>query len=151
MRLGIISDTHGTITSRALQALQNADHILHAGDITTPEVIRALETIAPVTAIRGNMDHSQWGRNLPVTDMLEFNGVYFYMLHNLHALDIDPKAAGVQVVISGHTHQSDIRTIDGVLYFNPGSASHGRHGNSESVGQIELNNGRIVPGIITLG
>ena len=96
------------------------------------------------------MDHDSWGKNLPVTDIFEFQGVCFYMLHNLQALDIDPPAAGVQVVISGHTHQPEIKTIDSVLYFNPGSASLGRYGSPQSVGQIELTDGRITPRIISL-
>jgi len=150
MKLGIISDTHGTVTPQALSALQGSDRILHAGDITTPDVIQALETLAPVSAVRGNMDYGTTTANLPKTDILEFNGVTIYMLHNLDALDLDPKAAGIQIVIHGHTHQSDIKTIDTVLYFNPGSASHGRYGSPPSVGRIHLTNGNITPRIIAL-
>ena len=150
MKIGIISDTHGTITPQALDALKGVDRILHAGDVTTIDIIQALQRIAPVSAVRGNMDYGDMGHNLPPTDMLEFDGVCFYMLHNLHALDIDPPAAGVQVVISGHTHQPEIKTIGGVIYFNPGSASQGRYGSPPSVGQIELLDHRIIPRIIPL-
>jgi putative phosphoesterase len=119
MNLGIISDTHGTVTPQALSALKGSDRILHAGDITTPDVIQALKTLAPVIAVRGNMDYGATASNLPPAEMLEFDGTCIYMLHNLHTLDLDPKAAGIHIVIHGHTHQADMKTIDTVLYFNP--------------------------------
>jgi putative phosphoesterase len=150
MNLGIISDTHGTVTPQALSALKGSDRILHAGDITTPDVIQALKTLAPVIAVRGNMDYGATASNLPPAEMLEFDGTCIYMLHNLHTLDLDPKAAGIHIVIHGHTHQADMKTIDTVLYFNPGSASHGRYGSPPSVGQIHLTNGNIIPRIIAL-
>jgi len=150
LEIGIISDTHGSLSKQALDALSGVGHILHAGDIGSPGVLQALQTLAPISAVRGNMDGGQWCENLPRTDMLEIDRTTFYMLHDLHALDLDPRSAGVQIVIHGHTHQSANRTHDGVLYFNPGSASFGRHGGPLSVGRIELVDGQIVPRIILL-
>jgi uncharacterized protein len=150
MIIGIISDTHGTLTSKALDALNGVEYILHAGDIGGPEVLETLQNLAPTHAVRGNMDGGDWCGNVPGNDMLEINGTSFYLLHDLHTLDLDPPAAGIQVVVHGHTHQSANQTHAGVLYFNPGSASFGRHGGPLSVGRIELVNGRIVPRIILL-
>ena len=150
MHIGIISDTHGTLTRRALDALSGVDHILHAGDIGSPEVLQALRKVAPTDAVRGNTDGGDWSEDLPATDMLQVGNATFYLLHDLQALDLDPPAAGVQVVIHGHTHQAEHRTRNGVIYFNPGSASFRRHGGALSIGRIELSNGRIEPRIIVL-
>ena len=150
MQIGIISDTHGTLTRSALDALSGVDHILHAGDIGSPEVLQALRNVAPTDAVRGNTDGGDWLEDLPVTDMLQFGHTTFYLLHDLQTLDLDPPSAGVQVVIHGHTHQSEHRTRGGVIYFNPGSASFGRHGGSLSVGRIELVDGRVEPRIVVL-
>lgn len=150
MIIGIISDTHGILNSSAQQALAGVDHIVHAGDIDSPDVLKSLARIAPVSAVRGNMDQGHWAHKLPVSDLVAFEGVHFYLLHNLDQLDLDPIAAGIQVVISGHTHQSSIKTIQGVLYFNPGSASYGRHGGSLSVGRITVSSNRLTPRIVGL-
>ncbi len=150
MIIGIISDTHGILSEDALQALKGVDSIVHAGDVGGPQVLEYLGQIAPVTAVRGNMDHEAWAEPLPAFDMIGFDGTIFYVLHDLHTLDLDPSAAGVQIVVSGHTHQAAMKTVQGVLYFNPGSASHGRHGMPLSVGRIELTDGRIHPQIIQL-
>ena len=150
MFIGVISDTHGQLSEAALEALKGVHHIVHAGDIGGPELIPALERIAPVTAVRGNMDHGGWAQKLPPADMVALDGVYVYILHDIHTLDLDPLAAGVKVVISGHTHQAAMKTVDGVLYFNPGSASSGRYASPESVGIIELASNRIVPQILRL-
>jgi uncharacterized protein len=150
MIIGIISDTHGLLTSGALKALAGADRIVHAGDIDGPDVLKILARIAPVTAVRGNMDQGHWAQALPVSDLVAFNGTHFYTLHNLDKLDLDPMGAGIQVVISGHTHQPEIKIIQGVLYFNPGSASYGRHGGSLSVGRIEVTADGVHPRIIGL-
>jgi len=149
-KIGIISDTHGNLTKQALDALSGVDCILHAGDIGGSEVLKALISVAPTHAVRGNMDGGQWCEDLPKTDMLEIERTTFYLLHDLHSLDLDPRAAGVQIVIHGHTHQSADMMHDGVLYFNPGSASIGRHGGPLSVGRIELIDGRIVSRTIVL-
>jgi uncharacterized protein len=122
MRLGIISDTHGLLRPEAVEALRGVDLILHAGDVGGPEILTQLKTIAPVFAVRGNVDTEAWAEELPATTIVEANGVSFYVLHNLQHLDLKPEAAGVQAVISGHTHQPEQYERGGVLYLNPGSA-----------------------------
>jgi uncharacterized protein len=122
MRLGIISDTHGLLRPEAVEALRGVDLILHAGDVGGPEILAQLKTIAPVFAVRGNVDTEAWVEELPATTIVEANGVSFYVLHNLQQLDLKPEAAGVQAVISGHTHQPEQYERGGVLYLNPGSA-----------------------------
>jgi putative phosphoesterase len=150
MIIGVISDTHGFLSVAAQTALKGVDHILHAGDIDGPEILKALAEIAPVSAVRGNMDHGSWANGLHPADMISVDDILFYMLHNLDALDLDPAAAGVKVVISGHTHQAHIQTIHDVLYLNPGSASHGRYGSPASIAILTLSKDRIKPEIITL-
>lgn len=122
LRMGVISDTHGLLRPEALQALEGCQHILHAGDVGRPEVLEALRRLAPVTAVRGNVDRGDWAEALPLSEIIELNGVSIYMLHDLGTLDLNPAAAGFQVVISGHSHQPHIETRQGVLYLNPGSA-----------------------------
>lgn len=127
MRIGVISDTHGLLRNEALAALQGVDHILHAGDVGDIEILDALRKIAPVTAIRGNVDTHGACAALPATEMVELGGKNFYLVHSVHDLDISPAAAGVDCVVSGHSHQPEIRYSEklerrGVLYLNPGSA-----------------------------
>lgn len=150
MVIGVISDTHGTISEQALNALKGVDHIIHAGDVGDPVVAKALQNVAPTNIVRGNMDGGTWSKKLPPSDVFELDGITFYLLHDLYALDIDPLTAGIHIVISGHTHQPEIKRHKGVLYFNPGSASHGRYASPQSVGRIEITQGRIIPKIITL-
>ena len=141
--IGVISDTHGNLGTGTRAALQGADVILHAGDFDTPEVLDQLEKLAPVIAVRGNMDYGNWANPLPVTDMVELGGVYLYLLHNLNALDLDPAAAGIQIVVSGHTHQAAAIQSNGVLFLNPGSPTSPRYGSEPSVAMLRLNQGRI--------
>ena len=122
MRVGLISDTHGLVRPEALAALRGVEHILHAGDIGGAAVLEALGSIAPVTAVRGNNDSDAWGRTLPETDLVQLGGAWIYLVHDLGDLDIDPVAAGVDVVMSGHSHKPAIFGEDSVLYVNPGSA-----------------------------
>jgi putative phosphoesterase len=122
MRIGIISDTHGLLRNEALNALSGVDHILHAGDIGDASILDALGRIAPVTAIRGNIDTSGACAELPATEVIELGGKTFYMLHSLQNLDIKPAAAGIAVVVSGHSHHPSSERRNGVLYLNPGSA-----------------------------
>ena len=151
MKVGIISDTHGMLTHQALDALNGVDQILHAGDIGAPEVLRLLSAVAPVHAVRGNMDGGDWCQGLPYTDMVELDATTFYLLHDLNTLDLDPPSAGVRVVVHGHTHQAADKSHDGVLYFNPGSASRpGNPGGPLSLGILEIANGRIDRRIIIL-
>lgn len=122
MRLGIISDTHGLLRPEAVEALRGVDLIVHAGDVGGPEILTQLKTVAPVFAVRGNVDTQAWAQELPMTAMVEANGASFYVLHNLRELDLKPEAAGVKGVVSGHTHQPGQFEREGVLYLNPGSA-----------------------------
>jgi hypothetical protein len=121
-RAGVISDTHGLLRPEALAALAGVDHILHAGDVGDAKILDALRKIAPVTAIRGNIDGSGPCAALPATDLVELGGTAFYLLHDLKKLDLDPVAAGISVVVSGHSHKPAIESRRGVLYLNPGSA-----------------------------
>jgi uncharacterized protein len=126
MRVAVISDTHGLLRPEALTALTGSNHILHAGDVGDPAILDALSRIAPLTAIRGNIDMTGACANLPATEMVELGGMTFYMLHNLHDLDLDPVGAGISVVVSGHSHKPSIEWRKGVLYLNPGSAGSRR-------------------------
>jgi len=118
--VGVISDTHGLLRPEAEAALVGCNAIVHAGDIGKPEVLRGLEAIAPLTAIRGNVD--KWADTLPDTAVVEIEGRLLYVIHDVNELDLDPHAAGFDAVISGHSHMPGVRQKDGVLYLNPGSA-----------------------------
>ena len=141
MRIGLISDTHGLVRPEAIAALRGVDHILHAGDIGGAAVVEALSVIAPVTAIRGNNDTDPWGRALPDTEMVKLGDAWVYLVHDLGDLDIDPLAAGVDVVMSGHSHKPAIDERDGVIYVNPGSAGPRRFSLPISVGHLYLGAG----------
>lgn len=122
LRVGLISDTHNLLRPEALAFLQGSDLIVHAGDVCSPGILEALAAIAPVTAVRGNNDEGGWAQRLRETERLQAGGVVVYVVHDLAQLDIDPAAAGVRVVVSGHSHQPSVQERDGVLYVNPGSA-----------------------------
>jgi len=122
MRVGLISDTHGLLRPEAERALDGVDLIVHAGDVGHPEVLSKLKRIAPVFAVRGNVDREAWAQQLPLTTVVETGGASFYVLHNLRELDLRPDAAKFNFVISGHTHQAEQSVRQGVLYVNPGSA-----------------------------
>lgn len=121
-RIGVISDTHGLVRPEALRALAGADLIVHAGDVGGPEVLEALRAVAPVVAVRGNNDRGRWAAALSETEVVETDGRSLYVLHDLKELDLDPRAAGFDAVIAGHSHQPRIERRAGVLYLNPGSA-----------------------------
>jgi putative phosphoesterase len=148
--IGVISDTHGLLRPEAVQALLGAQHIIHAGDIGDPEILRRLAAIAPVTAIRGNGDRDAWALTLHETEAVEFGGVSIYVLHDLKRLDLKPEAAGFQVVISGHTHVPKQETRNGVLYFNPGSAGPRRFKLPVSIGRLIVNDGKVRGELVTL-
>jgi putative phosphoesterase len=122
MRLGIISDTHGLLRPEAARALSGVDLIAHAGDVGKPEVLTQLKAIAPVFAVRGNVDTGAWAAELPATAIVDAGSASLYVLHNLRELDLRPEAAKFDAVISGHTHRAEQWERDGVLYLNPGSA-----------------------------
>ena len=122
MLIGVISDTHGLLRPEALTALAGVEHILHAGDVGNIGILATLGMIAPVTAIRGNIDSAGACAELPATEMVEVGGRTFYLVHAIGDLDISPKAAGVDVVVYGHSHKASVETRGEVLYLNPGSA-----------------------------
>ncbi len=140
MILGVISDTHGLLRPEALEALRGSDHILHAGDVGAPEILGSLANLAPVTAIRGNVDTGAWARKLPATEVVEAGGISIYMLHDLSHLDLKPEAAGFRAVVYGHSHHPKIEEKNGVLYFNPGSAGPRRFKLPVSVGCLRIEN-----------
>ncbi|MBV8206349.1 MAG: metallophosphoesterase family protein [Acidobacteria bacterium] len=122
MLIGVISDTHGLLRPEALAALQAAEHIIHAGDVGSPDILERLRAIAPVSAVRGNVDRGPWAMALPENEVCEFGGIAIYVLHDLAELGLNPASAGFKVVISGHTHQPRVEIMRGVLYLNPGSS-----------------------------
>jgi putative phosphoesterase len=121
-RIGLISDTHSLLREEAVRALRGSDLIIHAGDVGKPDIIGALEAVAPVVAVRGNIDTGAWAQALPLTAVAEAGPVLIYVLHDIHELDLDPAVAGFQIVVSGHSHQPSRTERSGVLYLNPGSA-----------------------------
>jgi uncharacterized protein len=141
MLIGVISDTHGLLRPEALAALRDVEHILHAGDVGDIAILDALRKIAPVTAIRGNVDVAEPCAELPATDVVELAGQLFYLVHSLNDLDINPKAAGVAMVVSGHSHKAKIEAKDGVIYFNPGSAGPRRFSLPVTVGFVTVEEG----------
>lgn len=146
--VGIISDTHGLLRPEAKQALMGVDALVHAGDIGKPEVLEALREIAPLTVIRGNVD--KWAVDLADTEVLEVAGRCLYILHNLLELDLDPRAAGYDAVISGHSHKPRVSDKDGVLYLNPGSAGPRRFTLPVAVAKLEVSPTRLNAEIIKL-
>lgn len=130
--------------------MQGSQHIIHAGDVGAPEILDKLATIAPVTAIRGNIDKDVWARKLPETEVVEIAGISIYVLHDLAQLDLKPEAAGFNVVISGHSHKPKQETRAGVLYFNPGSAGPRRFKLPVTVGRITISGGKIGSEILVL-
>ncbi|HLW53646.1 MAG TPA: metallophosphoesterase family protein [Candidatus Angelobacter sp.] len=149
--IGVISDTHGLLRPEVLELLRGSQHIIHAGDIGSPNIIPALENIAPVTAIRGNVDTESWARKFPETDVVELEGVSIYLIHNLQEIDLDPKAAGFAAVISGHSHQAKQETKNGVLYLNPGSAGPRRFKLPISLGRLEISQGKLRAEVVNFG
>jgi uncharacterized protein len=141
MLIGVISDTHGLMRPEALAALGGVEHILHAGDVGDVAILDALREIAPVTAIRGNVDTTGACAELSATDVVELGGSLFYLVHSVHDLDINPKAAGVTMVVSGHSHKASVTVKDGVIYFNPGSAGPRRFSLPVTVGFVTVEDG----------
>jgi uncharacterized protein len=150
MIIGVISDTHGLLRPEAVEALRGSALILHAGDIGTPEILKHLSEVAPVTAIRGNVDKQKWARQLPQTEVVEVEGVSIYLLHNLAELDLRPEASGFRVVVYGHSHQPKIEEKNGVLYFNPGSAGPRRFHLPVSVGKLVIEGSKVQAEILEL-
>ncbi len=139
--IGLISDTHGLLRPEALEALRGVDQIIHAGDAGTLTVLAELSQIAPVSAVRGNVDVGSWSQGLPTTRVVEAEGVLLYVLHDLGRLELDPAAAGFAAVISGHTHKPVVERRRGVLYINPGSAGPRRFSLPVSLALLRVNAG----------
>jgi uncharacterized protein len=150
MLIGVISDTHGLLRPEALVALAEAEHILHAGDVGNVEILDALRELAPVTAIRGNVDVSGACGELPATEMVELGGAVFYLVHSVRDLDIKPEAAGVSVVVSGHSHKASVEMKGGVLYLNPGSAGPRRFALPVTVGLVTVSEGGVKARIVEI-
>jgi len=151
MIIGIISDTPGLLRPEALQQLHGSEHIIHAGDIGAPEIVPQLEKIAPVTAIRGNVDTQPWARRFAETEVVELGGLHIYIIHDVTALDLNPKASGFAAVISGHSHQPKQETKNDVLFFNPGSAGPRRFAFPISIGKWSIVAGKISAEVLLLG
>lgn len=141
MRIGLISDTHGLLRSEALVALRGYSRIIHAGDIGKAAVLDGLRALAPLDVIRGNIDAADWALALPERLDLRIGGLSLHVVHDLKQLDFDPVAAGVDVVVSGHSHQPKIERRDGVLYVNPGSAGPRRFKLPISLALLRLEDG----------
>jgi putative phosphoesterase len=136
--IGVISDTHGLLRPEVTGVLHGVDHIVHAGDIGRPEILALLRKIAPVTAVRGNMDRETWTQKLPASEVLEVGNVILYVLHDLKKMDLDPRTAGFRVVIFGHSHRPYDSLKEGILFLNPGSAGPRRFSLPVSMALLEI-------------
>ena len=150
MIIGVISDTHGLLRPEAFAALQGSEHIIHAGDIGDAAILDRLREIAPLTAIRGNVDRDAWANSLPNTNALEIGGITIYVIHNLQELDLKPEAAGFAAVIYGHTHIPKSEIKDGVLFFNPGSAGPKRFRLPVTLGKLHVRKQQLQAQIVQL-
>jgi putative phosphoesterase len=146
----VISDTHGLVRPEALAALRGSDLIVHAGDVGKPEVLEALGELAPLIAIRGNNDRGPWAEALANTEVVELDGTFLYLVHDVAELDLDPAAAEFAAVISGHSHRPSTETREGVLYLNPGSAGPRRFRLPISLARLSLCDGVLQPELVTL-
>ena len=138
LRVGLISDTHGLLRPQAVDFLHGSDLIVHGGDICDAAILTALAAIAPVIAVRGNNDRGEWAERLRESELFRIGDAFIYAIHDVAAIDIEPRAAGVQVVVSGHSHRPSIRNDDGILYINPGSAGPRRFKLPISVGELTI-------------
>ena len=150
LHVGIISDTHGLLRPEAIRELSGVDHILHAGDVGDTAILERLREIAPVTAIRGNVDVLGPCSQLPPTEVVELGGCLFYMVHAVQDLDIAPAAAGVKVVVFGHSHKPEVKDRDGIVYLNPGSAGPRRFNLPVTLARAVVENGSVRVRIVSL-
>lgn len=148
--IGVISDTHGLLRPEAVRLLESCNAIIHAGDIGSEEIMAALKAMAPTYAVRGNVDWEPWTVNMPVNDLAEIAGYCFYIIHIPGNIDLDPAAAGVDAVISGHSHMPDLYMKGKVMYMNPGSAGPGRFAKPVTMGKILIDDQGLHPEIIDL-
>jgi uncharacterized protein len=147
-RVGLISDTHGLLRPEVKAFLQGSDHIVHGGDICDPKILEELARIAPVTAVRGNNDRGAWAQQLRESEFLEIGEVLLYVIHDLAELDIDPEAAGLRVVVSGHSHKPKVEQRGAVLYVNPGSAGPRRFKLPIAAGELMVDGGSVSARIV---
>jgi putative phosphoesterase len=148
--VGVISDTHGLLRPQALDALRGSDLIIHAGDVGQPEVLEPLRALAPLHAVRGNVDRGAWAASLPATARVDAGGHVFFVLHNIAELDLDPAAASLAAVVYGHSHKPSIETRDGVLWLNPGSAGPRRFSLPVTLARVRVTRQTLTPEIVTL-
>lgn len=149
-RVGLISDTHGLLRPEATAFLRGSDFIVHAGDIGHVDVLHGLAILAPVTAVRGNNDKGPWAEAISETEVLQVGEVYIYVVHSLAELDLDPVAAGFQVIVSGHSHQPSVEERDGVLYVNPGSAGPRRFKLPIAAAELRIADGSVQAEVVEL-
>jgi putative phosphoesterase len=149
-RIGVISDTHGLLRPQALAALAGVDQIIHAGDVGADGILERLAKIAPVSAVRGNVDRGAWAEQLPAREVVLAAGISLYVLHDRDDLDLDPAAAGLRAVISGHSHRAQILAEASVLYLNPGSAGPRRFSLPVTLAIVEIADGVLSAQVMTL-
>lgn len=147
-RIGVISDTHGLVRPQALQALRDSNMIIHAGDVGGPEVLEQLRLLAPVTAVRGNIDQGAWADDLPSEEIVEAGGTRIYLIHDINNMVPEPK--GWSMVVSGHSHIPSIQRRDGTIYLNPGSAGPKRFSLPVGVAMIQINKQELQPKLLKL-
>lgn len=150
LRVGLISDTHGLLRPEARAFLVGCDYIVHGGDVGGAEILDELAVIAPLIAVRGNNDTQPWAVRLPRTELIRVGGIFVYIIHNLEELDIDAAAAGVSVVVSGHSHQPKVEEREGILYLNPGSCGPRRFKLPISMGEIRVSGSAVKARIVDL-
>jgi hypothetical protein len=148
--IGIISDTHGLVRPEVIEALRGAELIIHAGDIGNADVLKTLERVAPVVAVRGNNDHGSWAERIPLTNVVEHRSYFLYVLHELDHLDLDPVASEMAAVIYGHSHRASAEMRRGVLYLNPGSAGPRRFTLPIAVARLHITDTGLTPEIIEI-
>jgi uncharacterized protein len=150
LRVGLISDTHDLLRPEALDLLRGSDHIIHAGDLCSLRILEKLEALAPVTAVRGNNDRGPWAKRLRETELIQLGKVFVYAIHDIAQLDIEPRAAGVHVIVSGHSHKPRVERRDEVLYVNPGSAGPRRFKLPIAVAELAIDGESVTPRIVEL-
>lgn len=148
--IGVISDTHGYVPAAVCKAFEQTDLIVHAGDIGRPDVLQTLKRISTLVAVRGNMDFGMWADRLPKTQQIQIGHFSIYVIHDRQRLDLEPGSAGIMAVISGHTHRPAAQEKNGVLFLNPGSASHPKYGDSASVALLRLQANDLAPRFVNL-
>jgi putative phosphoesterase len=150
LRIGLVSDTHDLLRAEAVAFLRGCDRIVHGGDICNPSLLDELSALAPVSAVRGNNDRGPWAQALPETLQLRFEEVSILVLHDLKQLDIDPRAEGIRVVVSGHSHKPLVGERNGVLYVNPGSAGRRRFKLPVSAGELLVDGASVTARVVEL-